>query len=57
MPCQPSLRLQEGENFLDASDIASRWPFALGLTIFLLSFTYLVLARSNVQQFYLQSKS
>ena len=36
----------------DRSAIASRWPFALGLTILLLSFTFWVLSRTKVRQFY-----
>ena len=32
--------------------IASRWPFALGLTILLLGFTYWVLSRPKVRSFY-----
>ena len=36
----------------DPFAIASRWPFALGLTVILLGFTYWVLSRSKVQHFY-----
>jgi hypothetical protein len=32
--------------------ISSRWPFAVGLTVLLLSFTFWVLSRPKVQHFY-----
>lgn len=41
----------------DPSAIASRWPFAFGLTILLLGSTFWVLSRSKVQQFYQNTKS
>jgi hypothetical protein len=41
----------------DPSAIASRWPFALGLTIILLILTYSVLASSKVRHFYLKPVS
>ena len=36
----------------DTSAIATRWPFALGLTILLLGYIYWVLSRPKVKQFY-----
>jgi len=36
----------------DPSAISSRWPFALGLTITLLGFTYWVITRPKVRHFY-----
>ena len=41
----------------DRSAIASRWPFALGLTLFLLGFTFWVLSRPKVQFFYRKPES
>jgi len=41
----------------DRSAIASRWPFALGLTILLLGFIFWVLSRPKVRQFYQISES
>ena len=41
----------------DRSAIASRWPFALGLTFFLLCVTFWVLSRPKVQSFYQQPES
>jgi hypothetical protein len=41
----------------DRSAIASRWPFAVGLTLFLLSFTFWVLSRPKVQFFYRKPES
>ena len=36
----------------DRSAIVSRWPFALGLTLFLLGFTFWVFSRPKVRLFY-----
>ena len=36
----------------DLSAISSRWPFAVGLTTLLLTFTFWVLSRPKVQHFY-----
>jgi hypothetical protein len=36
----------------DRSAIYSRWPFAVGLTVLLLIFTFWVLSRPKVQHFY-----
>ena len=36
----------------DPSAISSRWPFAVGLTVLLLIFTFWVHSRPNVQNFY-----
>jgi hypothetical protein len=36
----------------DHSAIANRWPFALGLTIFLIIFTFWVLSRPKAKKFY-----
>ena len=41
----------------ESSTIASRWPFALGLTTLLLGFTFWVLSRPKVRQFYENSRS
>ena len=41
----------------DRSAIASRWPFALGLTILLLGFIFWVLSRHKVRQYYQISES
>ena len=41
----------------DPSAIASRWPFALGLTLVLLSFTFWVLSRPKVRAFYQKPES
>ena len=41
----------------DRSAITSRWPFAFGLTILLLVFTFWVLSRPKVQHFYQNSDS
>jgi cbb3-type cytochrome oxidase subunit 3 len=36
----------------DPSAIASRWPFALGLTIVLLALTFWIFSRPKTQQFF-----
>ena len=39
----------------DFSTIGNRWPFALGLTIILLIFTFWVLSRSKTRNFFAQT--
>ena len=41
----------------NSSAIVSRWPFALGLTIALLVFTFWVLSRSKTQLFFQKDKT
>jgi hypothetical protein len=41
----------------DSSAISSRWPFALGMTIVLLAFTYWNFSRQKTQQFFNRSEN
>ena len=41
----------------NSSAISSRWPFALGLTIVLLSLTFWILSRPKSQQFFNQTEN